>query len=239
MLTRISQISQEALDLRSPGSPSSSLPGLLCSAALTSLTLTPSLLLPLLFILQLMFISMHCFSTQPALELPAGKIVDVPLAQTGEGIVECELLKWHVQEGIPKSNVKSMSLAAKVPHFHYVDEINCNALVELKTAFQRINPYPDVKHTFLPILVKSLSMALTKYPSLNSCFKEDSMEVIFKGSDNIEVAMATPNGLVVPNIKNVQSLSILQTLRVAKDLTGFVLQEAAFCYREYNAWGWG
>ncbi|KAL1372482.1 hypothetical protein AAHE18_01G207200 [Arachis hypogaea] len=103
-----------------------------------------------------------------------------------------------------------MSLAAKVPHFHYVDEINCNALVELKTAFQRINPYPDVKHTFLPILVKSLSMALTKYPSLNSCFKEDSMEVIFKGSDNIEVAMATPNGLVVPNIKNVQSLSILQ-----------------------------
>ncbi|XLR52011.1 hypothetical protein S83_002683 [Arachis hypogaea] len=53
-------------------------------------------------------------------------------------------------------------------------------------------------------------MALTKYPSLNSCFKEDSMEVIFKGSHNIGVAMATPNGLVVPNIKNVRSLSILQ-----------------------------
>ncbi|XLU79376.1 hypothetical protein S245_002797, partial [Arachis hypogaea] len=90
-------------------------------------------------------------------------------------------------KGIPKSNVKSMSLAAK-----------------------KNNPYPDVKHTFLPILVKSLSMALTKYPSLNSCFKEDSMEVIFKGSHNIGVAMATPNGLVVPNIKNVRSLSILQ-----------------------------
>ncbi|XP_025642288.1 lipoamide acyltransferase component of branched-chain alpha-keto acid dehydrogenase complex, mitochondrial isoform X1 [Arachis hypogaea] len=126
-----------------------------------------------------------------------------------------------------------MSLAAKVPHFHYVDEIKCNALVELKTAFQKNNPYPDVKHTFLPILVKSLSMALTKYPSLNSCFKEDLMEVIFKGlslkhyrlnsryvllaffegSHNIGVAMATPNGLVVPNIKNVQSLSILQLAR--------------------------
>ncbi|MED6130308.1 Bce2p, variant 2 [Stylosanthes scabra] len=112
--------------------------------------------------------------------------------------------------GYQRAMVKSMSLAAKVPHFHYVDEVNCNALVELKTAFQKNNPYPDVKHTFLPILLKSLSMALTKYPSLNSCFKEDSMEVILKGSHNIGVAMATPNGLVVPNIKNAQSLSILE-----------------------------
>ena len=77
--------------------------------------------------------------------------------------------------------VKSMSLAAKVPHFHYVDEINCDALVELKTSFQKNNPYPDVKYTFLPILIKSLSMALSKYPFMNSCFKEDALEVVLKG----------------------------------------------------------
>ncbi|KAJ1395226.1 Single hybrid motif [Sesbania bispinosa] len=112
--------------------------------------------------------------------------------------------------GYQRAMVKSMSLAAKVPHFHYVDEINCDALVELKTSFQKNNPYPDVKHTFLPILIKSLSMALIKYPSVNSCFKEDALEVILKGSHNIGIAMATPNGLVVPNIKNVQSLSILE-----------------------------
>lgn len=38
------------------------------------------------------------FCTQPAVDLPASKLVDVPLAQTGEGIAECELLKWYVQE---------------------------------------------------------------------------------------------------------------------------------------------
>lgn len=112
--------------------------------------------------------------------------------------------------GFQRAMVKSMSLAAKVPHFHYVDEINCDALVELKTSFQKNNPYTDVKHTFLPILIKSLSMALIKYPSVNSCFKEDAFEVILKGSHNIGIAMATPHGLVVPNIKNVQSLSILE-----------------------------
>ncbi|RDY11072.1 Lipoamide acyltransferase, partial [Mucuna pruriens] len=112
--------------------------------------------------------------------------------------------------GFQRAMVKSMSLAAKVPHFHYVDEINCDALVELKTSFQKNNPYPDVKYTFLPILIKSLSMALDKYPFMNSCFKEDALEVILKGSHNVGIAMATPYGLVVPNIKNVQSLSIME-----------------------------
>lgn len=77
--------------------------------------------------------------------------------------------------------VKTMSIAAKVPHFHYVEEINCDALIELKSSFQNNNPDPTVKHTFLPLLVKSLSMALSKYPAMNSCFNEESLELILKG----------------------------------------------------------
>ncbi|KAI4375748.1 hypothetical protein MLD38_013576 [Melastoma candidum] len=112
--------------------------------------------------------------------------------------------------GFQRTMVKSMSAAAKVPHFYYVEEINCDALVELKASFQENNKDNNVKHTFLPLLVKALSMALREYPLMNSCFNEDSLEVILKASHNIGIAMATPTGLVVPNIKNVQSLSILE-----------------------------
>lgn len=77
--------------------------------------------------------------------------------------------------------VKSMSLAAKIPHFHYVEDINCDALVELKTSFQNENSDPEVKHTFLPVLIKSLSMALSKYPLLNSSINEELNEVTLKG----------------------------------------------------------
>uniref|UniRef100_A0A5B7C1U6 Dihydrolipoamide acetyltransferase component of pyruvate dehydrogenase complex n=1 Tax=Davidia involucrata TaxID=16924 RepID=A0A5B7C1U6_DAVIN len=118
--------------------------------------------------------------------------------------------------GFQRAMVKSMTLAAKIPHFHYVEDINCEALVELKASFQSENSDPDVKHTFLPVLIKSLSMALSKYPLLNSCFNEELHEVTLKGSHNIGIAMATPYGLVVPNIKKVQLLSILE---ITKELS--------------------
>ncbi|KAF2289154.1 hypothetical protein GH714_029138 [Hevea brasiliensis] len=112
--------------------------------------------------------------------------------------------------GFQRTMVKTMSMAAKVPHFHYVEEINCNALVELKASFQNNSTDPGIKHTFLPLLIKSLSMALNRYPWMNSSFNDEAVEMILKGSHNIGIAMATPHGLVVPNIKNVQSLSILE-----------------------------
>lgn len=76
--------------------------------------------------------------------------------------------------------VKTMTLASKIPHFYFVEEINCDALVALKEFFKKHSD-PDVKHTSLPILIKSLSMALRKYPLLNSRFHEESNEVTLKG----------------------------------------------------------
>lgn len=82
---------------------------------------------------------------------------------------------------------KSMTLAARIPHFHYVDEINCNALIELKASFQKENSDPGIKHTFLPVLIKSLSTALSKYPFVNSCFSEEMQEVTLKGTHVIDL----------------------------------------------------
>ncbi|KAA8527434.1 hypothetical protein F0562_034851 [Nyssa sinensis] len=137
---------------------------------------------------------------------------------------------WHYEDktvplrGFQRTMVKSMTLAAKIPHFHYVEEINCDALLELKASFQNANSDSDVKHTFLPILIKSLSMAMSKYPLLNSCFNEELHEVTLKGSHNIGIAMATPYGLVVPNVKTVQSLSILE---ITKELSRLQLLASA------------
>ncbi|CAN1281184.1 Lipoamide acyltransferase component of branched-chain alpha-keto acid dehydrogenase complex, mitochondrial [Linum perenne] len=116
-------------------------------------------------------------------ELQRGEALDKPGSVE---VVDHPNDKKVTLRGFQRAMVKTMTMAAKVPHFYYVEEIICDALVELKTSFQN------------------------QYPLMNSCFNEDAMEVILKGSHNIGIAMATPSGLVVPNIKNVQSLSILE-----------------------------
>ncbi|KAK8960939.1 hypothetical protein KSP40_PGU008349 [Platanthera guangdongensis] len=131
-------------------------------------------------------------------------------ASVQQGIIEDKILPLR---GFQRSMVKSMTMAAKVPHFYFMEEINCNALVELKASFQKENTDPNVKHTFLPFLIKSLSMALNKYPLMNSSFCEESHEIVLKGCHNVGVAMATPYGLVVPNIKKAQSQSILEVTK--------------------------
>lgn len=124
--------------------------------------------------------------------------------------------------GFHRAMAKSMTLAAKIPHFQYVEEVNCDSLLDLRASFQNEAADLGIKFTFLPLLVKSLSMALSQYPLLNSCFNEESQEVTLKGSHNIGIAMATSRGLVVPNIKKVQSLSIVE---ITKELSR--LQELA------------
>ncbi|XAR57062.1 Dihydrolipoyllysine-residue (2-methylpropanoyl)transferase [Bertholletia excelsa] len=140
--------------------------------------------------------------------------------QEGQCVTAAHRLEYGdetvVLRGFQRAMVKSMTLAAKVPHFHYVEEITCDALVELKASLQNANSDPDVKYTFLPIMIKSLSMALSKFPFVNSCFNEESQSVTIRGSHNIGIAMATQHGLVVPNIKKVQSLSIFE---ITKELS--------------------
>lgn len=55
--------------------------------------------------------------------------------------------------------------------------------------------------SFMPFFIKAASMALAQYPMLNAHVNEDCTEIIYRGSHNIGLAMNTPSGLIVPNVK--------------------------------------
>jgi 2-oxoisovalerate dehydrogenase E2 component (dihydrolipoyl transacylase) len=102
--------------------------------------------------------------------------------------------------------VKSMTESLKIPHLTYCDDVKVGSLLELR---QRLKSRCSTKLTVSPFFIKALSLAMKDFPIINSSFtKDDCSEYRIFASHNVSVAMDTPVGLIVPNIKHVESLSI-------------------------------
>ena len=64
--------------------------------------------------------------------------------------------------------------------------------------------------TLMGILVKTFSLALKKFPRVNAIYEpsKDEFSYTLNSEHNISIAIDSPNGLVVPNIKSVNSLTL-------------------------------
>ncbi|KAE9355595.1 Lipoamide acyltransferase component of branched-chain alpha-keto acid dehydrogenase complex [Phytophthora fragariae] len=116
---------------------------------------------------------------------------------------------------IQKMMVKSMNAALQIPHFGYADEIRMDALYDLRKELKPLAELRGVKLSFMPFIIKAASLALKHYPMLNATVNESETELTLVAAHNISVAMDTPTGLIVPNVKNVQAKSIVA---IAEDL---------------------
>ncbi|XP_011214615.2 lipoamide acyltransferase component of branched-chain alpha-keto acid dehydrogenase complex, mitochondrial [Bactrocera dorsalis] len=123
-------------------------------------------------------------------------------------------------KGVRKAMMKSMSESLKIPHFAYSDEIDMTKLIDFRDQLKTVaNERGIPKLTFMPFCIKAASIALNKYPILNSSLDIEKETVIYKAAHNISVAIDTPQGLVVPNIKNCEAKNILD---IAKDLNELI-----------------
>lgn len=96
-----------------------------------------------------------------------------------------------------------------MPHFGYSDEVDMEGLVAARAALRPVAEARGLKFSFLPFILKATSLALADFPSLNAHVAPDASEVTQRGAHNIGVAMDTPRGLIVPNVKAVQDRSLL------------------------------
>ncbi len=107
------------------------------------------------------------------------------------------------------------------PHYSYVDEFECSQLVSLREEAKRIGEKMGVKLTYLPFIVKAVVGALKEFPVVNSSLEEtaNGMELVYKKYYNIGFAVATPDGLVVPVIKNADKKSLVEIAREMAELS--------------------
>lgn len=108
---------------------------------------------------------------------------------------------------------------SSIPHFTYVDEVDISALAALRAQLKERYAAAGIKITLMPLFMKALSLALKDYPIVNSQPNEDFTELCYKASHNIGMAVDSKVGLLVPNVKNVQNLSILEVAAETNRLT--------------------
>ena len=121
--------------------------------------------------------------------------------------------------GVRKIMALKMSEAVTtIPHFAYVDEVDVTELVGLRLQLKA--DYADIVNiTLMPLFIKSLSLALVKYPIMNSRVDDAANQITYLGNHNIGMAVDGKTGLLVPNIKNVQKQSILSIAQEVDRLT--------------------
>ncbi|TVQ90786.1 MAG: 2-oxo acid dehydrogenase subunit E2, partial [Deltaproteobacteria bacterium] len=120
-----------------------------------------------------------------------------------------------------RRKIAQQMLAAKqtAPHFTYVEEIDATELVTLRRRLKAGAAERGIKLTYLPFILKALSVAFRDFPNVNATLNNETYELTVRAHHNIGIATDTPQGLFVPVLKDVQSKSILQIAAELADLT--------------------
>ncbi len=100
-----------------------------------------------------------------------------------------------------------------VPHVTQFDEADITELEAFRKAQKAAAEQAAVKLTFMPFLLKAVAGALAQMPTLKASLAPDGEHLILKHYTHIGVAVDTPNGLVVPVIRDVDQKGIFDLAR--------------------------
>ncbi|VVM27824.1 Dihydrolipoamide acetyltransferase component of pyruvate dehydrogenase complex (EC [uncultured Gammaproteobacteria bacterium] len=93
-----------------------------------------------------------------------------------------------------------------IPHVTQFDEVNINKM----ESYRQAQKAQGIKLTPLVFIMKAVIQALQSYPRFNASLDESGENLIIKKYFNLGIAMDTPNGLVVPVIKDVEQKSLIE-----------------------------
>jgi 2-oxoisovalerate dehydrogenase E2 component (dihydrolipoyl transacylase) len=137
------------------------------------------------------------------------------------------------QERIPVKGTRKQIAAAMVasafsiPHVTEFLTVDATALMALRARLRALPAAADLKLTPLAVVAKSLCVAVRQFPLMNSSWDEDAGEIVVKGHVNLGIATDTSTGLLVPNIKDADTLGILDLAREVERLTALARERKA------------
>ncbi|MFW6346894.1 MAG: 2-oxo acid dehydrogenase subunit E2 [Halomonas sp.] len=128
-----------------------------------------------------------------------------PAPARGEQQLRVEPLRG-VRAVMAKRMVES---ATTIPHFQYGEEVDVTELLALRERLKPLAAAEGTRLTLMPFLMKAMALAMREAPILNARLNEAGDEIHYLAAVNVGMAVDSRAGLLVPNVKGVERLSLL------------------------------
>ncbi|HZY00184.1 MAG TPA: dihydrolipoamide acetyltransferase family protein [Dermatophilaceae bacterium] len=114
-------------------------------------------------------------------------------------------------KGVRKITAQAMVASAfTAPHVTEFITVDVTDTMNLVDRLKADREFRDVKVSPLLIVAKALIIASRRHPGINATWDEAAQEIVVKSYVNLGIAAATPRGLMVPNIKDADQMSLRQ-----------------------------
>jgi pyruvate dehydrogenase E2 component (dihydrolipoamide acetyltransferase) len=146
---------------------------------------------------------------------PAGPGTDLPAARpagTGE--------RREPIRGVRKATAAAMVASAfTAPHVTEFLAVDVTAMMELRARLRASREYTDVPLTPLAFVAKAVCLAARRTPEINAHWDEPAGEIVYYDRVHLGIAAATPRGLLVPKIREADTLSLRELAVALNSLT--------------------
>ena len=161
-------------------------------------------------------------SAAPPLASPVGGNKVIPLpgqpSQDDYGPVRVEKMA-KIRKVIANQMHKSWSTVPRVTNF---DDADVTDLEAFRATSKDDYAAQGIKLTTMPFLIKAVATALRHHPAINAVIDMENDQIVYKDYVNIGIAVDTERGLVVPNIRHADALTIPDIARALADLAARV-----------------
>jgi pyruvate dehydrogenase E2 component (dihydrolipoamide acetyltransferase) len=159
---------------------------------------------------------------------PPGGGATVGTAQSGVGsaayVAPVFASTGERETRIPIKGVRKMTAQAMVdsaftaPHVTEFITVDVTRTMSLVDRLRRDREFADVKVSPLLVVARALILASRRNPGINATWDEATQEIVVKNYVNLGIAAATPRGLMVPNIKDADQMSLRQLAEALDNL---------------------
>lgn len=105
---------------------------------------------------------------------------------------------------------RMVASASTIPHFIFSEEIDVTDLLNLRQQLKPVAEARGTRLTLMPFIMKAMALAVQEFPILNSRLNDDVTEIHYLPQCNIGMAVDSKAGLLVPNVKGVEQLTLLE-----------------------------